>query len=225
MEMEKYFGTIVEPGEYAAEIDRGLTATTQREVVAVDPVVYLPEELLQRTEACEELGLDPSRRHVLVQLGAGTINDVDSIRNRVTSAVLELTDRDVSIVSNPLNAPSDVDPRVNIIQRYPLVTALAAFDYAFMASGYNSFHESLSVGLPTVFVPNLDTKTDDQDARSRWAEHAGVGLRWDSESGLDSIVTTIDDEEHRRRMAALMADTLAPARGAEQIAQHLESLR
>src|SRR5690606_5154986 len=50
----------------------------------------------------------------------------------------------------------------------------AAFDYAVVAAGYNSFHETLRFGVPALFVPNDATSLDDQVAR---AEHA-AGRGW-----------------------------------------------
>jgi predicted glycosyltransferase len=44
------------------------------------------------------------------------------------------------------------------------------------AGGYNSFHEMRSVGLPTLFLPNMNTGMDDQLARCKVAEEEGWGL-------------------------------------------------
>ncbi len=66
------FDAVLEPGELAADLDRGPTAERRDEVIAVDPIVFCDEdELLARDEAAEELGLDPERTTALVNLGQG----------------------------------------------------------------------------------------------------------------------------------------------------------
>ena len=51
----------------------------------------------------------------------------------------------------------------------------AAFDGAVAAAGYNAYHELIALGVPSLFVP-MPRDTDDQPARARYAERAGIGL-------------------------------------------------
>ena len=44
---------------------------------------------------------------------------------------------------------------------------ISAFDASIAAAGYNSFHETLAFRLPSAYVPNTATRTDDQLARAR----------------------------------------------------------
>jgi UDP-N-acetylglucosamine:LPS N-acetylglucosamine transferase len=44
------------------------------------------------------------------------------------------------------------------------------------AAGYNSFHEQIGFGIPTVFLPNGATRLDDQVGRARFAAATGVAL-------------------------------------------------
>ena len=54
-------------------------------------------------------------------------------------------------------------------------TALA-FDASVQAGGYNSYQEMRMLGIPTLFIPNMDTGMDDQVARCKIAEEEGWGL-------------------------------------------------
>src|SRR5919108_2019941 len=67
-----FFDAVLEPGEFAAEEDRGPTAERRGEAHPVDPIVFCEDsELLPREQAERELGLEPGKVNVLVQLGQG----------------------------------------------------------------------------------------------------------------------------------------------------------
>jgi UDP:flavonoid glycosyltransferase YjiC (YdhE family) len=131
-----------------------------------------------------------------------------------------------------LSAPADAlandpagDPADNpaVVSQFPISRYFAAFDFAAIATGYNSFHEALSLGLPSILVPNLATKTDDQDARSRWASEQGLGLRWDGsdEETLRAAVATLVDNEQRASIRTRLT-ALPAADGSRAAAQLIE---
>jgi predicted glycosyltransferase len=100
----------------------------------------------------------------------------------------------------------------------------AAFDLVLLAAGYNSFHEALSTATPAIFVPNAATRTDDQEARSRWARDHGLAREWDGRS-LEQLAADVewatDIVEQGRVRARLLA--LPPATGAEETADWIRS--
>lgn len=175
----RHFDVIVEPGDLAFAFDRGITRGRLLERVLVPPVVLLdPEEMLDRETARTELGLDPGKTAVLVELGAR--NNFDY---RLVDRVLELTlgarpELEPVLLEWPIReGPASTVPAGS--RKLPLFPAqrwLAAFDLAIAACGYNSFHELLAAGVPTVFVPNENPMMDEQERRALWAEAAGVGL-------------------------------------------------
>ena len=66
------FDAVLEPGELEPAADRGPTAGRRSEAHGVDPIVLLDRsELDGRADSERALGLDPEKRHVLVQLGQG----------------------------------------------------------------------------------------------------------------------------------------------------------
>jgi UDP-N-acetylglucosamine:LPS N-acetylglucosamine transferase len=67
-------------------------------------------------------------------------------------------------------------PGAQEVKVYPISRYQRGFDLVVSASGYNSFHELLSFGIPSVFVPNTGTQLDDQVARARFAAAAGAAL-------------------------------------------------
>ncbi|MDW3219857.1 MAG: hypothetical protein R8F63_14680 [Acidimicrobiales bacterium] len=210
------FSLILEPGEYARDYDIGLTARRRDESLEVGPITFgTPDAVIPRTAARAELGLDPDRPAALLQLGAGQINDVASLSGKVMSALRRRDDIQIAVAESILvRDPVELPPDVVRVQRYPLAWYVDAFDLSFMASGYNSFHEALSLRLPTLFIPNLNTKMDDQGARARFAHDAGVGLRWSEteEVAIEGVVEQLADPAEQARMRDTMA-ALPPADG------------
>lgn len=167
-----WFDLVVEPGDFAAPADRGVTAGAP--ATRVGAVTLLdPEDLSDRAAARRTLGLDPAAPTALVTLGAGNINDATSTTRMVVDALRALGLR--ICVTRPEIAERGgvVDPDVDVVSSYPLSRHCRAFDLAVSAAGYNSFHELLRFGVPTLFLPNPNTALDDQRTRARYAADQG----------------------------------------------------
>lgn len=171
------FDLVIEPGEAAARYDAGPTAT-MTDAVRVAPVTLLgQDDMLSRNHARAELGIEEGTFAVLLTLGAGNINDTRSDTVVLaTAAREEFPGATVYATRSPI-AASTAGPGADItpISAYPLARSLRAFDVVVAAAGYNVFHEALLARVPTVFVPNLATTTDDQAARSRYAQDHRLG--------------------------------------------------
>lgn len=198
------FDLVIEPGEFADDEDRGATRRHRADAVRVGPVSYLSsDELLDAEAARAELGLEPDRPAALVNLGAGNINDVSSLLGRVVDRLAQEPELQVCVTRSIIaDRTAALPDNVRTISVYPLARYLPAFDLAFAASGYNSYHELVAAGVPTAFVPNLDTSTDDQAARSRFAHRVGVGIDLldPTAEAVDAAVCQLMDPDRRRRM-------------------------
>ncbi len=224
LERSRHFDLIVEPGDYAREYDQGLTVTAGDRVEQFAPMRY-GRAPIEREVARDELGLEPDATVALLQLGAGAINDVDSL---IRHAVDVLTSNGVHVVvaASVIAQPPKIDlDGVSVVQKYPISDYFHAFDLGFFAGGYNSFHEAMSLGLPSVFVPNLNTKIDDQAARTRFAHDRGLGLDWpDGERAtLDVLIERILDPDERAAFRTAMGE-LPHADGGEQLARRIGDL-
>jgi len=185
-----FFDMVIEPGDLAFQRDRGVTAR-RNDHLRVNPVTYVSRnDILDRRSARREMGIDESVEAVLINLGAGNINEVGST---VRSIIEHLSDerRQLYVVRSPISRSGASTDTATEIDQYPLGRLLRAFDFAISAVGYNSFHELLLAGVPTVFVPNEQTLADDQDARARWAFEQGLGACVDS-SNPDDIARALD---------------------------------
>lgn len=226
LERAELFDAIVEPGEYAAERDPGITVARRSEAHCVAPIVYSrADELQDRAAACEELGIDPDGTNVLVQLGAGNINDIASTAGLVVRRLSSAGATVVVPVSPIASSIPELPPGVRVVRVYPLAPLFRAFDASIAASGYNSFHELLRFGVPTLFVPNREAVVDDQGARAEWARDTGAGLMAEADDP-EALATQVDallDPDVRAAISAVV-DTLDDGNGATEAAEILADL-
>jgi hypothetical protein len=218
------FDLIIEPGELAADEDVGLTAERREEAVGVAPIVFCDrEELPSREDAERELGLEPGRVNALVALGQGP--EVASAVERTLVRLAREPDVQVAALESSISGRLDLPPRVVPLRdTYPVSRHYRAFDCAVSAAGYNAFHELIALAVPSAFVP-MPRELDDQAARARWAEDAGVGLACDGPDSdeLEGKVELMLDPAVRERMAA-RARALEPGNGAVEAAALISRL-
>lgn len=220
------FDAVIEPGEYAAEADRGLTAAQRDGVLRVAPITLLDDtEILSRQRARAELGIADRAMTALVQLGAGAINDPSSELGLAVDGLRAAGVQVVVAESTIAARRHDLPPGVRRLRTYPLLRVLRAFDVAVTAAGYNTFHEALAACVPTVFVPNRDTQLDDQLARARWAEAQGLACCWD-DGTRDTYRACLDDvlDPHVRAEMAGACCVLPRPTGATEAAEALVRL-
>lgn len=174
---EDKFDAVIEPGELAAPFDRGLTRDRRDRTRLVAPMRYLREgEALGRVEARLSLGIPPDCTAVLLQLGSGNNFDRDLalgllLRRLAAEPEVRVYYATWRIEHNAARLP----PGVERLTLFPYARYLAAFDVAFAAAGYNTFHENIFAALPTVFVPNESPEQDEQLRRGQYAELCGIG--------------------------------------------------
>lgn len=196
LEKAARFDLVIEPGEHAADYDTGATSMV-RNAEPVPPITVLSQhEVLSRESALAELGLphDDGTKYALVTLGAGNINDVSVTQSAFLNAIRQQPGWEAVLTRAPI-AAANLRTTARTVSVFPLARYTKAFDFAVSAAGYNSFSEWMSGALPAIWVPNLHTMTDDQDARARWAHDSALGLR-----------VTSDDEHEIRTAVALMCD-------------------
>jgi UDP-N-acetylglucosamine:LPS N-acetylglucosamine transferase len=93
-------------------------------------------------------------------------------------------------------------PGARIVKIYPVSRYLRAFDLVVSAAGYNSYHEQIGFGVPTVFLPNTRTRLDDQVGRARFAAATGVALNVEDPSS-DELEKALDAAVRPEARAAM----------------------
>ncbi len=219
------FDAVLEPGEYAAAVDAGPTVADRARAHTVAPIMFLDaDELVDAAEARRYLGLD-DRPTALLQLGAGNINDIASPVTRGAELLAKHGWQVVLAESTISTGPLPRPPGAHVVKVYPVSRYLRGFDLVVAASGYNSFHELIAFGVPSVFVPNTSTGLDDQVARARYAAATGVSLIVEDPE-TDELETVLE-RAVRADVRAALADRCAAAtfgNGAGPAAAWLESL-
>jgi glycosyl transferase family 28 len=227
IERERFFDAVLEPRDLAGAFDAGLTAQSRSRTRIVDPIVLLDrQEILPRAVARRELGLDLERPAVLIQLGSGNNYDYDSTRRLVLRHLAGRDDLQVVVAEWLMsNRSPDLPPRVLRLRRFPFARWFGAFDAAVSAVGYNSYHELIFAGLPTLFIPNENPQQDDQLGRARYADRHGLGIClraqeiYQLKAALDRLLDPDEQAGIRARCAALGA-TNGAAEAARMVAEY-----
>ncbi len=213
-----WFDVVLEPGDLAADADRGETVTAA--ATRVRPVTMLDrEDLSDRATARAALGLPADGPLALVSLGAGNINDTG---DEVGAAVRALRSQGVGAC---VTAPSIAERAyagddVHLVRHFPLSEHFRAFDHVVTAAGYNSVHEALRLGVPALLVPNDATSLDDQVTRARHAAERGWALTARTLTGgrADALV---EELVARGPELAARAQAQDPGNGAADAAQEI----
>ncbi len=217
----EWFDAVIEPGDLASPLDQGVTRTAPAH--RVGPVTLLDrEELSSRDEARHSLGLPAEGPLALISLGAGNINDTSG---DVGAAVAALRSLGVGacVTRSQIGAGTSIPDGVHTVSHFPLSRHYRAFDLAVSATGYNSFHELLRFGVPSLFVPNTSTALDDTAARSRHAAAQG----WAHELSALTEATArpvLEDLLERGTDMVARAQAADPGNGAGAAADHLLAL-
>jgi UDP:flavonoid glycosyltransferase YjiC (YdhE family) len=227
LDRARYFDAVIEPRDLAEAYDRGETAYHDRQRRAVDPIVLLDRgELLEREAARAELGLDPERPAILIQLGSRNNYDYGELFDVAHRHLHQRYDVQIAVVEWLIaDAAPDLPPHAIHLQAFPLCRYFHAFDGAISAVGYNSFHELIYLGLPTIFVPNEHPSMDDQLMRALFAERRGLGMcvRTGEPYKVRRAVDRLMDPDERAAIAA-RCRALAAASGAAAAAALGEEL-
>lgn len=174
----RFMDRIIEPGETAAEWDHGPTAARQNEVMRVDPITLLDqEELLPRKAALKALGLSPENPSVLVQLGAGANRDVVALTNEILEQLQKFPNLQI-VLAEWENSPVEFSDAgvTRLLRGFPLSRFFKAFDFSISAAGYNTFHEVVASGLPTIFFANRHPAMDEQGTRAAYMQEHGAAF-------------------------------------------------
>lgn len=220
---ERYADYLLVPGDYGC--DEPIDSEAVIPSALVSPIsVISKKDLLYRDEARLQLRLPADKKLALIQIGAGVINDTNSLMRAAVEGVKSLgPDWEPVVAVNPLRG-TKTDNDVFQVQQYPLARFYSAFDVAVSAAGYNAVQESVIGELPTVFVPNLKTKTDDQLRRATGMAESCLGLIALSDDDLISKIKLISNATRQEEIRYALGQTLQP-NGASEAANYIQGIK
>jgi UDP:flavonoid glycosyltransferase YjiC (YdhE family) len=173
---------------------------------AVGPILIRErQELPTRAAARARLGLSMDAAALYVSFGGGGEPELQRAFDETLKMVAKHGPASLQVVvgGGPLGSASIAGVKqLNGI--YPALDVLPAFDAAICAAGYNTAHEALFAGLPTVFIP-FTRVLDDQEARARAIEAAGAGRLAASPSELGPQLAAVLDPTKAAAMRHAMA--------------------
>lgn len=203
---ELYADALLLPEDIALAADDFPVATDRIPVLRTPPLL-LRIEPLRPDEARRALRLAETNKHVLVQLGAGNVDDIREKLHIAVSAVRSLGEDWVPvIVDSPISRQAASLPGDVIrIAAYPLAQYYRAFEFVVLAAGYNSVQEALALRVPAVLVPNHATLTDDQARRASEAARRGMALEATDNSQLADAIQRLGDRGQRTAIVEALA--------------------
>ena len=116
-------------------------------------------------------------------------------------------------------------PGVRLVRGFPVSRYVNAFDFTVAASGYNTFNETISSGLPAIFIPNDHASMDDQSGRAAFAEVNGAGFHLPEGRvrEIGGIIDTLMDPT-TRALIRLNALRISKPNGAGEAARAVQQL-
>ncbi|SPH23320.1 UDP-N-acetylglucosamine--N-acetylmuramyl-(pentapeptide) pyrophosphoryl-undecaprenol N-acetylglucosamine transferase [Defluviimonas aquaemixtae] len=233
MERERIFSRVILPGEAFEELNSVPFFDPRKH--AVGPVVqHAPapgktERTERRRALAERFGVEFNRL-VVTMLGGGVAADRSVQMQALAAMMAARPDCLHLIVLWPGAAvPLGVQgwPNTRVVQTKAALALCQIADAVVSAAGYNSFHELLYHGIPTIFVPQMASFMDDQERRAQAAADRGLAevVLAHELLLLERKVAELLDNGRAEAMGAALAAAVLPERGNALAAQLIELRR
>ena len=219
----EHFDYIIRPqdstrNDVSKEIAKGL------DVGHCNPIVLLDkEDMLTREQTRSRLGIPEHMTVAYIQLGAGKINNIQSTISKCINILSQKLNVHTIIGESLLGERISIEgSRIQILRDYPNSEFYNGFDFSIIAGGYNSYHEAIHLGMPSICIPNTNTGMDDQLARALVAKDAGamIVLEDPVQAELESAIEKILDPVQRDKMK-VNCKKLALENGSQQSADYI----
>lgn len=211
----------VEPGSPTREIPARISERARY----VGPIMLRSrEEMRPREEARRRLGIPDGKLGVWLSAGGGGDSRAEGAIHHLIEILSVEPDLHAVVGAGPLyrGAPRR-GPNITWLTGFHTAEDFSGLDFAISAAGYNSFHELLHAGVPTIFFAQ-EKIADEQSRRVLAATRAGcaIGLSVDDDAGFDvtelrRAVAELRDAA-RREMLAERAREFVPANDARDAA-------
>ena len=194
------------------------------------------KELQTRQEIRKKIGVKEDENLFLINLGGGgdatTIENYKQIFDLILNHSSLLTQKKVRLFvpTPPLSSAQAIQALQQIFlalpsstisfSHFPLMELMPALDFAISATGYNTFHELLCCGIPTIFIPK-SRGYDDQYGRAKRAFDAKAALLVEENQLQTALLQNIDCLFDKKRIFSQNSISFIKANGAERAARFL----
>lgn len=187
---------------------------------------------LSRSEAKRKLGFDPDRKLVLVvggSLGARTINEsiAASLEQILATGVRVLWQTGKLYADECSRVASGFDGVKATAFISDMACAYRAADIVVSRAGAGTISELQLLGLPAVLVPSPNVAEDHQRKNAMALVEAGAAemvLDADARERLAGVMTSLLDDEDRRKKLACNIKSMALAGSDEKIVDEIDRL-
>lgn len=216
--IEALFDLVIIPKELSQEV-----CYDTRKKKYCEPIVYIDkQEVHSREQIRQMLGISNEERLFYLQLGAGILNSTDTLLVNIINVLLKNPLNRILLGESIIGKQLDFNhPYIFKIRSYPNSQYFKGIDYAISAAGYNTFHELLLFGVPTLFIPNMNTSMDDQLARVKMAEQKKACMCLKEESSMEEYTKAIDEMLQQATGMSQKALTLIKENGAGKAAEYI----
>ena len=215
------FDAIIQPGDTYVEINDD-SMNMGISIVRVNPILLMDrEDMLPEGRLRGRFGIPKEAILCYLQLGAGNINEINSEINLALNSLLKYPENYVLIGESMIGDEVIYEhPRVRIIRDYPNFKYFKDIDFALIAGGYNTYHEIIEAGIPSICYPNHKTGRDDQLGRVKKAKDSGsmIVVEKRNRINIDLSITRIMDSKVRTEMR-LKTENLRKDNGASDAAK------
>jgi len=217
----KCFDVIIKPGDSYIDInddsmDMGIS------IVRVNPILLMDRrDMMPLGRLRGRFGIPKEAILCYLQLGAGKINEINSEINLTLTSILNYPETYVVVGESMIGDEIIFEhPRVRVIRDYPNFKYFRDVDFALIAGGYNTYHEIIEAGIPSICYPNHNTGRDDQLGRVKKAKDAGcmIVVEKRNKINIDLSITRIMDPKVRSEMR-LKTKNLRKGNGAHDAAK------
>ncbi len=209
----KRFDLIIEPEEFSGRFDEGATSKDTNGVIIVPPILNInPKSRLSFKEARKSLKITYNKIVIAMMLGAGNNFEFSTIRGILISQLKQYQDVELIEIIPPIKKEKLDESNHRQIELYPAYRYSQGFDIMITSAGYNTFHENLLGGIPTLFIPNEAFEMDRQLLRAKhasligYAEILRANDRINIKEKLDRLLDANEREKMKQRMAVLQFD-------------------
>lgn len=231
LDREKIFERVIVPMEAFDELNHNYSRGTRLKTVG--PIVQRPHpDVFDRKELRNRLRKRFNRDFTnltVTMLGGGVAADRTAQVQAICAGMEKRSDTLNLIVTWPT---ARVDPgwfcweNSRVVRTHHANPLVSACDLFISAVGYNSFHEAMYNGVPSIFIPQMAAYMDDQRARAEAAADRGAAILIEPTqmSSLNHEITMCLDDSKADEIRKAIADLELPETGNTAAAHYIEEI-